>query len=220
MTFNVPPAPDGARYPTSLRIPGAPLWVGCAVAVALVVGGLLATSLMVGWEAGFRTGALVAAAVTTALSMVGVAILGPGRERDAMHLMNRWTGATLVRLVVTPLVLFLLYSAAHFPARSIVIGGGTTYLALLAVETTIILVSTRRQLERGVSGADADDASGRATAPGRQPDQQVASASSSIGRSTDDRGKREDPTAHDAEPAPARTDGSTPAPADRTTRGG
>lgn len=102
---------------------------GVSIAVAYGVGQRLA-------EAGGA--AALGASVSFATAMLGIAILRPSVERPASDWMTSWLAATVVRLLLTPLVAVSLYSALPLPGKPFLLAVAGTYLACLAAETVVL----------------------------------------------------------------------------------
>ena len=83
--------------------------------------------------------------------LVGGGILlmvAPWRPRPSGDLPTLWLLITVGRLFATPACALLLYFAARLPAGPYVLGIGSAYIALLIIETSVIVLDMRRQLEK------------------------------------------------------------------------
>ncbi len=78
------------------------------------------------------------ASVSFATALLGIAILRPSVERPASDWMTSWLAATVVRLLLTPLVAVSLYSALSLPGKPFLLAVAGTYLACLAAETVVL----------------------------------------------------------------------------------
>lgn len=82
--------------------------------------------------------AAIGAAVSAATALLGVAILRPSAERPASDWMTSWLAATVVRLLLTPLLAVSLYSALSLPGKPFLLAVAGTYLACLFAETAVL----------------------------------------------------------------------------------
>lgn len=82
--------------------------------------------------------AALGATVSAATALLGVAILRPSAERPASDWMTSWLAATVVRLLLTPLLAVSLYSALSLPGKPFLLAVAGTYLACLFAETAVL----------------------------------------------------------------------------------
>lgn len=97
--------------------------------IAYAIGNRLASA---GGEA--AAGSLVAAST----ALLGVLILRPSLERPASDWMTSWLAATVVRLLLTPLLALSLYSALSLPGKPFLLAVAGTYLVCLFAETAVL----------------------------------------------------------------------------------
>ena len=108
-----------------------------------VTAGTAAIATVVAYGVGQRLAdaggaAAFGAAVSFATAMLGIAILRPSVERPASDWMTAWLAATVVRLLLTPLLAVSLYSALPLPGKPFLLAVAGTYLACLAAETAVL----------------------------------------------------------------------------------
>lgn len=135
-----PNAPGGAATSPHDREPRfrvSPwLLAGTALGTSIVAGG---GAFAIGERlAGAGGAAALGAAVSAATALLGVAILRPSAERPASDWMTSWLAATVVRLLLTPLLAVSLYSALSLPGKPFLLAVAGTYLACLFAETAVL----------------------------------------------------------------------------------
>ena len=106
---------------------------------AAVAAGSISVAYGVGQRLADAGGAAAfGAAVSFATAMLGIAILRPSAERPASDWMTSWLAATVVRLLLTPLLAVSLYSALSLPGKPFLLAVAGTYLACLFAETAVL----------------------------------------------------------------------------------
>lgn len=90
------------------------------------------------WTPATAKGVVVGGWTSLLVAAIAMWVLKPGRPRSMADWTLIWMGGTTVRLLLTPLGLFSVYSATLLPGTAVLLGGTAAYLAALAVETTII----------------------------------------------------------------------------------
>lgn len=95
----------------------------------------------------FRSGMIGAVSVTV-VALAGVFIMTPWKARAVADWMTMWLGSTVFRLLVTPVVVYLLYSAAsqELAAKPLVLSVASTYFVTLLAEAVILTTHIRRSL--------------------------------------------------------------------------
>lgn len=117
----------------------------------------------------------IGGALSGAIGGLGLLVLAPWKPRRSGDLPTLWMGVTTGRLLATPAVAFLLYSAAHPPDRPYVFGIAAAAFLLLVVEVPIIARAMLSQLADEEARAAASAASTPAPSDGASSD-----ASSSV----------------------------------------
>ncbi len=141
----------------AFSLPTMKLVAGVVMASAAVAGGwmgLAAMGVFEAWErsaggAGSAGEAGVAGtAVVLVMVLAGIAILMPWKRRESADWMLWWMGATVFRVLVTPIAAYLLYSApfAGWEARPFALAVGLAYLATLFTEAAILARSVNAEL--------------------------------------------------------------------------
>ena len=128
-------------------LPTARLGVVWVVLLVLACLGWLVVAPAVGVEPAGSRGGLMGALVALLIGAGSILLVRPWRPRPSGDLPTLWLLITVGRLFVTPACALLLYFAARPPAGTYVLGIGSAYIALLFLETTVIVHDMRRQLE-------------------------------------------------------------------------
>ena len=124
------------------------------IVATLVVAGVWSAAAAIGpWKgdsAVFVSG-IVGIAATAVMAFVGLLIMCPWKSRPMGDWMTMWLAATVFRLLGTPVVLFLLYSAASsgsmaLAVKPLVLSVALTYLVMVLSEAGIIAWHVRRLL--------------------------------------------------------------------------
>ena len=113
---------------------------------------LLATFLVAAWlaaGAGVPSGevgsALIGSLVALGIGALSILVIRPWSPKASGDLPTIWLFVTVARLFATPVFALLIYFAARLPTGSYVLGIGAAYIALLFLETAVIIVDMRRQ---------------------------------------------------------------------------
>ena len=128
-------------------LPTARLGVVWVLLLVLAFLGWLVVAPAVGVEPAGSHGGLMGALIALLIGAGSILLVGPWRPRPSGDLPTLWLLITVGRLFVTPACALLLYFAARPPAGTYVLGIGSAYIALLILETTVIVHDMRRQLE-------------------------------------------------------------------------
>lgn len=151
--------PSGGGVEPRFAVSAGPLY-GIVLAAAMVsaVGASWATDR---WAGDASAGAL-GAAVAGATGLLGVVILRPGKAREASMWMTMWLAATVLRLLLTPLVAGSLYFALPLPGRAFLLSVAGAYLVCLLAETLWLARSVHDALTRAaMSGGTSTSAGDR-----------------------------------------------------------
>ena len=119
-------------------------------AVAFVV-----TAWSLGAEPWARAG-VFGGAVVMACTTLGLLAISPWTPRPVPMWVSMWLGQTVVRLLVTPVVAYLVYSAASVPLMAFASAVGACYLAAVLIEAKVL---TRFLMTRAATLTPTDDAS-------------------------------------------------------------
>lgn len=119
--------------------------------LAAIVGASLLTAA--GWLAVVRVGGLgegapaAGAAGAGLVALVCSAVLmalRPWRSRPVGVWVNLWLGATVARLLLTPALAYLLYSAAPLSGTPLLLSVATTYVLVQLCEAAVLALHVRR----------------------------------------------------------------------------
>ncbi len=125
-------------------------------AFALIIAGAWSAAFALGrWGAvEFRSG-MFGIGVTAVMALLGLLVMTPWKARPMADWMTMWLAGTVFRLLGTPTVLFLLYSAASagdpeggalLAVKPMVLSVALTYLVMVLAEASIIASHVRRLL--------------------------------------------------------------------------
>ena len=128
------------------------LLLSAMVVTSLLVTGLWSAVVAIGpWgSVEFKSG-LIGIGTTAAMAIVGLLVMTPWKQRPMGDWMTLWLAGTVFRLLGTPVVLYLLYSAASAagsaPAvKPLALSVALTYLVMVLAEAGIIASHVRRLL--------------------------------------------------------------------------
>lgn len=109
--------------------------LGAALAASLAAGGLFAAA---SWATGRGEPAagLGAAAIVAACTVGSLVAITPWKRRPVQLWMSMWLGQMLLRLVVTPIATYLLYSATSLAALPLAVG--ITYFVTVVSEAVVL----------------------------------------------------------------------------------
>lgn len=148
--------------------------------VALPTAALIATTMLIPATTAIVWWAVAALAGTTApvalagplgAGVAGLAALasllaiGPWKTRPLGLWMSFWLAGALVRLLLTPLLAYLIYSAARLDASALGIAVGATYLLTLLSETAVLSGCMRRAVAPPAASDDRRKEGALADAP-------------------------------------------------------
>lgn len=132
----------------TIRLPAEAMFTAFFAVVFLIVV-CWCVLAVVGWQPWSVVGAgLLGALAAVVVGGGGLLILKPWNPRRAGDLAMLWLASTVVRVLLTPLLALLLYSAAHPPIYPFVLGAGTAYLAILFSETALVSRHLRLQFDK------------------------------------------------------------------------
>lgn len=126
--------------PTSVLV-----WTVVGVAGVVAAGWLVVCSLA-GWGNDIVWAGPAAGGVVGLVGTAGVLIMTPWKERDVSMWMTMWLGATVLRMLVTPVLTILLYSATSLDAMAMTAAVALTYLVVLLSEAGVLARFIQRTL--------------------------------------------------------------------------
>jgi len=112
--------------------------VGSAGALAIGCGALAWFDLPPGRGAEVAGPALVGGLLTIAVSTASIFAFAPWRPRSALAWQTVWLASTVIRLMVTPLMLLSVYFAALQPGAAMFLGGVAGYGLSLLGESLVL----------------------------------------------------------------------------------
>lgn len=128
------PATTALANEPVITLPAALVYGVIAVAGAIACGcWMMATWLLGHGTTTVMAGPWAAAAVVIA-GLAGAAVMGPGKPRRVGDWMTRWLASTVVRLLLTPILTFVLYSATSLEPVALTLAVAVTYLVVLLAE--------------------------------------------------------------------------------------
>ena len=127
-----------------VTLPGTALMVALAGASAVTGGVWALVAAILGKPAPVIIVGPVAAAAVTACTVAGVMVLMPWKPRPISMWINMWLAQTVARLIVTPVVAFLLYSAARLPTWPLIMAIGLIYLTAVTSEAGVLAMYLKR----------------------------------------------------------------------------
>jgi len=134
---NVEPSiglPAGWMLAIAIGVPallGAVWWVTCTVGP---------------WSSEVATAGVAGAAVTAVAAVAGTLIIAPWKVQPIGLWMTLWLAGVVVRLLIAPVLTFLLYSATSLRLVPLGCAVGLTYLATLLVEAAMLSRYLNRML--------------------------------------------------------------------------
>lgn len=81
---------------------------------------------------------LVGIGLVTVIALGGVLVMLPWIPRSIMTWTSTWIGSSVFRLLLTPAITFVLYSATSLPPVPLVLGVASAYLVVLLSEAAIL----------------------------------------------------------------------------------
>src|SRR5262245_1165905 len=135
------------------RAPEAKVKLPCSLLIAAVVGGAMLVvglwsiiALLGSLRPDFMISGLVGAAAVGVTAVAGVLVLIPWKARAVADWMTMWLAATVFRLLATPVVVYVLYSAASeaLAVKPLVLSVASTYFVTLMAEAAILASHIRR----------------------------------------------------------------------------
>jgi len=141
-----------SRTPTTdepaIRLPSARLFGAVAAATLGVALAWAGVSAVLAPDSGVLLSGLLGVAVVGVVSLGGVFVMTPWKTRPVGVWMSVWMGGSVFRLLLTPLAVYLLYSAASpdLAVRPLGLAVGLAYLATLLTEAVVLASSLKKAL--------------------------------------------------------------------------
>lgn len=127
-----------------VTLPGAALMLALAGASAVTGGAWALVAAILGKPSSIVLVGPIAAAAVTTCTVAGVLVLTPWKPRPVSMWINMWLAQTVARLFVTPVVAFLLYSAARLPTWPLIMAIGLIYLTAVTSEAGVLAMYLKR----------------------------------------------------------------------------
>lgn len=131
-TQTMPADEPTMRFPTA-RMLGAVVLGGAAA-----VGVMYLAALVPNWRIVFSADVIWGAVVVVAVAAVTTLAMTPWMQRPMSSWMTMWLGGTVMRLLLTPVAGFLLYSAALPDRTAFGLSIGLSYLLTLLAEAGVL----------------------------------------------------------------------------------
>ncbi len=130
----------------SISLPAGAM-VGLALGVPAAMGLVWWLVARVGpWSDAFAWAGVCGAAVTAAATLAGTLIIGPWKRHPVHHWMSLWLAGVVVRLLLAPVLAYLLYSAAPLGLAPFGLSIGLTYLLTILSEAALLSRHLQRVL--------------------------------------------------------------------------
>lgn len=123
------------------------MMLAVVVVAAMCMAGLwLALGLLGPWGSQVMTSGLVGVASVAAVMLAGVFIMTPWKPKPVADWMTFWMAATVFRLLLTPVVIYVIYSAASpaLAVKPLVLSVAAAYFVILLSEASVVACHVRR----------------------------------------------------------------------------
>lgn len=137
---------------------GQPGWPLLGAIVAATVAATAVAGLVALGADGEVGAAVLGALCAGAVALLGGVILRAAGARPAIDWLTLWLAATVVRMLLTPVVAVLLYFALPLPPKAFFLAVAGSYLACLAAETVVLARSAGRALDAAAASRGASEA--------------------------------------------------------------
>lgn len=132
-------------------LPTGSLLVSIVVGVLLVAGGwATVASFMKDERSAFFVTGMAGIGVVAVMSMLGVIVMTPWKQRSMIDWMTMWLLGTVFRVLATPIVAYVLYSAFSPPtggglsAKPLALSVAIAYMVALFVEAAVLSTYLKR----------------------------------------------------------------------------
>lgn len=129
-----------------LALPSQLLLVAVIVCTLVMVGVWSLIAALSAWSGESFIAGLVGAGAVGVVAILGVLIMRPWKRREVAEWMTMWLAATVFRLFGTPVLVYLLYSAAPeaMAAKPLALAVASTYFVTLLAEAAILASHMKR----------------------------------------------------------------------------
>ncbi len=103
-----------------------------------------AAAWLLGLEQGIGAAGVAGAGVVALVGSLGVVVMRPWKTRVMSEWATMWLAATVLRLLLTPVAAYVLYSAAPLSLTPLMLSVGGTYLVVLLVEAAFLALHLKR----------------------------------------------------------------------------
>ncbi len=111
---------------------------------AVTCAGWLAVIWLGGFEGEAGAAGVVGAATVAAVSVAAALLMRPWRPRPVSSWMTWWLAGIVGRLLVTPAVAYLLYSATSLSGTPLLLSVATTYVIVQCGEAAVVALHIKR----------------------------------------------------------------------------
>lgn len=129
---------QGRAAEPSLSIPALPVVLACVLAPVVGVATWLGVTLGFGYSQTVVISGVVGSAVVLVVTLVSMLVTSPWTLRPVGLQMTMWMAGTVVRLLATPALAFLLYSAAPLDGKALALSVGAVHLVTLITEASVM----------------------------------------------------------------------------------
>ncbi len=128
----------------SMSLPTALLVVTVGAAAVSSAAGWVAMAWAAGLGREVSVAGVAGAAVVAVVSLLGLGVMTPWKSRDVSGWMTMWLAATVVRLLLTPVSAYLLYSATSLRLTPFMLSVAVTYMVVLFCEAAVLALHVKR----------------------------------------------------------------------------
>ena len=135
------------REEPTIGLPTARLITTVMFATIIAAGGWYAAASLGRWGAETARTGLIGGTLVGVIVLAGVLIMTPWVTRPVSAWMTLWLAGTVMRMLMTPIAAWLLYSATprgSLAAEPLALSVALTYLATLFSEATVLALHVKR----------------------------------------------------------------------------
>ena len=122
----------------AVRLPTVRLVSAVVVAGALAAAGWWASAALLAGDQVEPRLAIAAWAVVAGCTVAGVLAIGPWKPRPVSRWITMWLAQTVLRMLLTPIVAFVVARAGAIDLMSLAVPLGITYLAAVVCEALVV----------------------------------------------------------------------------------
>lgn len=100
------------------------------------------------WPMSYGIDGILGTAVSLCVSVVGILVMTPWKTRPIESWMTFWLGATVLRLLATPVVAYVLYSATSRSLTPFMLSVAASYLVILFSEAGVLALYVKQVTDR------------------------------------------------------------------------